>query len=96
MIRIVKMTFRPDSTKDFLKIFNAYSDEIRNQPGCKSLKLVQDLENPVIFFTISEWDDPSYLEQYRNNELFKTVWSSTKVLFGAKPEAWSVGILSDI
>jgi hypothetical protein len=30
------------------------------------------------------------LETYRHSELFKEVWSKTKPLFNAKPEAWSV------
>ena len=29
------------------------------------------------------------LNNYRNSELFKDVWSKTKILFNKKPEAWS-------
>jgi hypothetical protein len=38
------------------------------------------------------WDDPKYLEAYRQSELFEGVWAKTKVLFDAKPEAWSVKV----
>ncbi|ADF52164.1 conserved hypothetical protein [Zunongwangia profunda SM-A87] len=30
------------------------------------------------------------MENYRNSAFFKVVWSNTKILFNAKPEAWSV------
>ena len=58
--------------------------------GCKHVELMQDINNPTIFFTFSIWENPSDLEAYRQSELFKGVWAKTKVLFGDKPEAWSV------
>lgn len=96
MIRIVKMTFRSEATADFLKIFESSKHKIRLQPGCLSLKLVQDMENPQIFFTISEWEHPSCLEQYRNSQLFRDVWAATKKLFAEKAEAWSVNLCSSL
>lgn len=96
MIRIVKMTFRPEAVNDFLNIFESSKYNIRQRPGCKSLKLVQDLERPNIFFTISEWEDPACLEQYRNSELFKEVWAATKRLFAEKAEAWSVNVCTSL
>lgn len=89
MIRIVKMTFSEHKTEDFLKLFDATKDLIRNQPGCKSLKLIRNLNQPNVFFTISIWEDEKSLENYRNSEVFKTVWTQTKRLFADKPEAWS-------
>ncbi|MFN4299028.1 MAG: putative quinol monooxygenase [Thermaurantimonas sp.] len=96
MIRIVKMTFKPEDVPSFLNIFEQNKEKIRHQPGCNSLKLVNDKENSNVFFTISEWEHPDYLEQYRQSELFKSVWAATKVLFADKPEAWSVDILYDL
>jgi heme-degrading monooxygenase HmoA len=43
-----------------------------------------------VFFTYSYWETEQDLENYRNSELFDTVWSFTKKLFNDKPEAWSV------
>lgn len=90
------MTFRPEAVDDFLNIFESSKHNIRHQPGCKSLKLVQDSERPHIFFTISEWEDPACLEQYRNSELFKEVWADTKKLFAEKAEAWSVNVCTSL
>jgi autoinducer 2-degrading protein len=88
--RLVKMTFKPEHVQDFIAIFNSKKDLIGSFEGCTHVELLQDTTQETVFFTYSLWDDPSYLEAYRHSELFKTVWAETKVLFDAKPEAWSV------
>jgi len=90
IIRIVKMTFEPDKVADFLKIFNASKHLIRNMEGCTHLELLNDVNTSNIFFTYSHWQTENDLNNYRTSELFKSVWSKTKILFIAKPEAWSV------
>ncbi|XLS30853.1 putative quinol monooxygenase [Flavobacteriaceae bacterium M23B6Z8] len=89
-IRIVKMKFQADRITDFLSNFNANKDKIRAFEGCSFLELYQAKDTPEIFFTYSYWDSEEALENYRNSELFKTVWKQTKILFAGKPEAWSV------
>lgn len=90
MIRIVKMTFKPEHVDAFVELFNENKQKIRNFEGCQHLELLNDINNPNIFFTYSYWKHPDYLEKYRNSELFNAVWANTKVLFDAKPEAWSI------
>ncbi|MES2513246.1 MAG: antibiotic biosynthesis monooxygenase family protein [Bacteroidota bacterium] len=88
--RFVKMTFKPENTDRFKEIFNASKNLIAAMEGCHHVELLQDINNPGIFFTLSIWEDPKYLEAYRQSQLFTGVWAKTKVLFDAKPEAWSV------
>lgn len=95
IIRIVKMTFQQDKTADFLKVFNESKHLIAGFEGCTSLKLLNDRNNPGIFFTYSHWESEENLEKYRNSELFASVWAKTKILFAAKAEAWSVNELFD-
>ncbi len=90
MIRIVKMTFDPDKINVFLKNFNENKEHIRNFDGVEKLELLNDKNTPNIFFTYSIWKSEEYLDQYRNSDLFKSVWSKTKPLFIEKAEAWSV------
>ncbi|HXB41397.1 MAG TPA: antibiotic biosynthesis monooxygenase family protein [Bacteroidia bacterium] len=90
IIRIVKMTFKPELVKDFLNLFNKNKNSIAGFEGCTHLELLNDKDNPAIFFTYSKWQDQSFLEKYRNSELFNTVWGQTKKFFDAKPEAWTV------
>lgn len=88
--RIVKLTFDKKNVPDFIKIFNDSKNQIRNFEGCKHLALYHDINNTNVFFTYSIWEGPEYLEKYRNSELFKNTWAQTKILFSAKPEAWSL------
>jgi autoinducer 2-degrading protein len=90
IIRIVKMTFNPEKTADFLEVFNASKQYIVSMPGCQHLELLQDIHSSNIFFTYSYWETENDLNNYRNSELFKSVWAKTKLLFEKKAEAWSV------
>jgi len=89
IIRIVKMSFQPDKTSDFLSVFNKSKEKIASVEGIISLELIRDRDNKNIFFTISKWKNEDFLEKYRKSELFQNTWSKTKILFNQKPEAWS-------
>src|SRR5687768_13316043 len=93
IIRIVKMTFEPSKVKDFIEVFDASKERIRNFEGCSHLELLNDIHSTNVFFTYSHWESEVHLDAYRNSELFKATWTRTKVLFSAKPEAWSVNTL---
>lgn len=90
IIRIVKMTFRPDEVAAFQQLFASKKQLIRGFEGCHHLELWQDAREPAIFFTYSHWESEEYLDKYRFSALFKEVWTETKALFAAKAEAWSV------
>lgn len=92
IVRIVKMEFEPTKVESFKQLFDSHCELIRAFKGCKHLKLLQDVRHSNCFFTYSYWQDEKALEDYRNSELFGKVWAQTKVLFCAKPEAWSTSI----
>jgi autoinducer 2-degrading protein len=89
-VRIVKMSFSEEHIADFLDNFENNKHNIRNFKGCKLLELYRDKKDPNIFFTYSYWETEYDLEQYRQSDLFKSIWSKTKVFFNKKPEAWSI------
>jgi len=93
MIRIVKMTFKPEKVNEFLANFEKVKNHIRAFEGVKHIELLGDKNNPNIFFTYSIWRNEIYLEKYRNSDLFKSVWAVTKPMFSEKAEAWSVDSL---
>lgn len=90
MIRIVKMTFDPEKVNEFLEVFNSSKHLIRAMNGCQRLELLNDKNSSNIFFTYSYWNSETDLNNYRNSDLFASVWTKTKILFIAKAEAWSV------
>ncbi len=89
LIRVVRMVFEPTAVPDFLANFEKNKSHIRNFPGCRHLELWQDENEENIFLTYSHWDKEESLNQYRDSELFKSVWSFTKRLFKEKPQAFS-------
>ncbi len=90
LIRIVKMTFKPENVDDFIHAFEARKELIAGFEGCSGVDLLRDINQTNIFFTYSHWQNESALEKYRQSELFQTTWDLVKQLFNDKPEAWSV------
>lgn len=84
------MSFEPSKIEEFLAHFESHKMLIRNFEGCQFLELYRDKKHTNVFFTYSFWNTEDDLEQYRQSDLFKIVWSQTKPLFNDKPEAWSV------
>ena len=91
--RIVKMEFKNEKIPQFLTNFEIVKEKIRAFEGCSFLELYRDKNNEDIFFTYSRWEDESDLDNYRNSELFKNVWATTKPMFRSKAQAWSVDTL---
>ena len=90
LIRIVKMTFKPENLEEFLAMFEEVKYKIRNFEGCQHLELMQGYEDKHILSTYSIWQNNEALNKYRHSELFKETWAKTKVLFDAKPIAFSL------
>lgn len=84
------MSFAEENVDTFLENFDNNKEKIRAVDGCEFLQLLRDKDNTNQFFTYSFWNKQEDLENYRQSDLFKGVWAKTKVLFNAKPEAWSV------
>ena len=96
LIRIVRMTFRPEEVDAFLKNFEANKQAIRNSPGCSHLELWQDDHEKNIFMTYSHWESEIALNQYRDSQLFKSVWTFTKTLFADRPVAFSLKKIDEV
>ena len=89
-IRIVKMSFEEKCIETFLENFHQNKIDIRNFEGCHLLELYRDKDLANVFFTYSYWEAQENLDNYRQSDLFKSVWAKTKILFNDKPQAWSV------
>ena len=96
LIRIVRMTFKPEEVSAFLENFEAHKHLIRNFDGCQHLELWQDHTEKNIFVTYSHWEREEALNKYRDSELFKSVWSFTKTLFSEKAQAFSTKKLLEV
>lgn len=90
IIRIVRMHFTEAGVDEFLSLFKKHEELIRNFPGCTSLELLRDADDPTCFATLSYWNSPDDLENYRKSDLFKNVWGQTKTLFAERSIAFSL------
>ena len=92
--RLVKLTFQEDKIENFKEIFETSKNKIKAMKGCQHVELLQDVAQSNVFFTLSLWDTEGALDNYRHSELFTSTWARTKILFSAKPEAWSTEVIS--
>lgn len=90
IIRIVRMHFTDAGVEEFLEIFENNKVAIRTFPGCTKLLLLKDANDPNCFSTLSYWDHPSDLDNYRKSALFGKVWGQVKSLFSERTQAFSL------
>ena len=90
IIRIVRMHFTEAGVDEFLSIFNTNREAIRNFEGCTQLDLLRDLDDPLVYTTLSHWKDTESLNHYRNSPLFASVWGRVKTLFSERTQAFSL------
>jgi len=88
--RIVRMHFTDAGVEEFLQIFDQHKTAIRNFPGCSHLQLLRDEGDSTTYTTLSHWDRPASLENYRKSELFGQVWGRVKTLFAERSQAFSL------
>lgn len=84
------MHFTEAGVNEFLEIFDANKEAIRNFPGCMNLQLLKDHDDPFCFTTLSHWENENHLEEYRKSELFGKVWGRVKTLFSERTLAFSL------
>lgn len=84
------MEFRDEAILDFEKIFKESSPFIRSFEGCSHVEMCLDPLKKNVRYTFSQWESEEALNAYRHSELFEKTWAKTKVLFSAKPSAYSL------
>jgi (4S)-4-hydroxy-5-phosphonooxypentane-2,3-dione isomerase len=89
------MSFHEERCADFEQKFADIKEQIGNQPGCANVKLLRAKGEENVYFTLSDWESDSDLDNYKETVLFETVWAEVKEWFNAKPEAWSTEIIID-
>ena len=92
LVRVVQLDILPEHTTLFLELYSAHQEVIRQNPGCISLQLLQEDDNPNHVATLSHWASETDLNHYRNSEFFRGLWSKVKPLFASKAKAFSYHI----
>ncbi len=88
--RLVKLMIEPNKVEEFQRLFVANKELIAAFDGCLHLEILNDVNQPNVYFTYSKWQSVDAIENYRQSDLFNGIWSQVKPFFIAKPEAWSL------
>lgn len=92
LVRIVQLYLIPEQTENFLKLYASHQSRISEMKGCLSLELLVVSEHQGHVATLSRWQEAQDLENYRNSEFFKNLWSQVKPLFAQSAKAVSYQI----
>lgn len=90
IVRIVRMSFRPEEVDSFLRLFETIKERIKSFSGCKSLELYKDIKEPHVLITYSYWESEQDLDSYRTSAFFAETWLKTKSMFAQRPVAFSM------
>lgn len=96
LIRLVRMTFQEAHVAAFLVNFGRHKEKIRSFPGCHHLELWRDWNKKNCYMTFSLWESEHFLNNYRESELFRSVWNATKPLFSENPVAFSLKKMEEV
>ncbi len=88
--RVVKMTFNAEDVQKFEQIFEKTVEFIQSFEGCLDVRLMRNLGDANVYFTLSRWQSEEHLNIYRSSSLFVTTWADVKPLFSEKAQAWSL------
>lgn len=88
--RLVKLSLQVDKASQFEALFYQTQTLIEEFEGCHKTNLFKVSGSTSQYFTISYWNTEQDLENYRNSQLFRNVWSQVKPLFSEKAEAWTL------
>lgn len=75
---------------EFLQVVNPHIKKMERTPGCLELRLFIDSTDPDCFVTQSRWENEESLENYRNSDLFRSVWAKVKPFFSDRAEAFTL------
>lgn len=89
LTRLVRMRFQPDQVEAFLALYTMMRPRIVSQPGCLSVQLVREIDDPAAFATWSTWESAAALEAYRTSVFFRQYWPQVRALFRQPAEAVS-------
>ena len=74
MIRIVAQSvIKDDKREDYIQLAKELIEKSKQEQGCISYGLFQDINNPSIITFIEDWQNQKSIELHRNSEHFKRI-----------------------
>ena len=89
--RIVRLTVKDAAAKEaFQEIYRSRNPYKNGVPGCREVKVMQDVNDDDVYYTVSIWDSNDDLEAYRNSDYFAKTWPMVKAQLSKRAEAFSM------
>ena len=94
MIKIVaKSVIKDDEREKYIQLSRELIEKSRQEEGCISYGLYQDINNSSIFTFIEEWQDQKAIDLHNNSEHFKRIVS---ILDELKIEKGEVNLYKEV
>lgn len=94
MIKIVaKSVIKDDEREKYIQLSRELIEKSRQEEGCISYGLYQDINNSSIFTFIEEWQDQKAIELHNNSEHFKRI---VPILAELKIEKGEVNLYKEV
>lgn len=76
----IGMKVYPEKRKEFLQTVRALIDSIRNEKGCISYRLYQDIENENDLILVDEWETQEDLDNHLQSDCFGVLIGAMSLL----------------
>lgn len=89
--RIVRLTLKDNTSKAaFEEIYNRRNPHKNGVQGCHDVKVMKDVNEENIYYTVSTWESNDDLEAYRHSDYFKETWPMVKAHLATRAKAFSL------
>jgi len=89
--RIVRLTMKDAAAKvSFQEIYRSRNPLKNGVKGCREVKVMKDVNDDNVYYTVSTWEHNDDLEAYRASEYFAETWPMVKAQLSKRAEAFSM------
>ena len=94
--RIVRLTLKDElSLDEFKKLYTKRNPKSRGVSGCLEVRIMKDIKENNIYYTVSKWSNNQALEDYRSSEYFKQTWPMVKSTLAARTKVFTMEDIVD-
>ena len=89
--RVVRLTVKDAAAKEaFQEIYRSRNPYKNGVKGCQDVKVMKDVNEDNVYYTVSLWDRNEDLEAYRQSDYFAETWPMVKAQLSKRAEAFSM------
>jgi quinol monooxygenase YgiN len=80
VILTISVNAHPSKRNELLYSFRLIIDQTRQEKGCLSCRLSQDIENENLMNLVETWERRSYLDEHIRSDIFSALLGAAKLL----------------